>query len=371
MSNPLHKNVLFVGGTFNDEGGRRSGLAEKLFNALMCSFEWGTSCTKYLNGGKWSEIEDIDFVPYDQIYWFADVPNDKPKIVSRIKQDNPKCMLITSKNNLDDKYESLEIIGRALKSKSNLLVEFTRSQGMIEMTVWDALGNVYVWRNNNVEQVAEGITMRLRTLHSITRVPSVRVGDAIEAPDRQEFFQFVQEHSRRFHSLVHAVNSDRFVGNLSFRCESGFPSFRDNGLIFVSRRNIDKRDISREGFVAVNPKSMSPVEYYGDHKPSVDTPIQVRLYHAFPKIRYMLHSHVYVEGAPFTKEVIPCGGVEECMGVVLALNAEDDRSFFVVNLLGHGSIIGMDHPSRLSERPLLGLPIKYEARPIPERIDLR
>lgn len=31
--------------------------------------------------------------------------------------------------------------------------------------------------------------------------------------------------------------------------------------------------------------------YCGDDKPSVNTPIQVRLYEALPNIKYMIHSH--------------------------------------------------------------------------------
>lgn len=40
--------------------------------------------------------------------------------------------------------------------------------------------------------------------------------------------------------------------NVSFRCEKGFPSFRDKNIIYVSKRNMDKRMIGKEGFVAVN-----------------------------------------------------------------------------------------------------------------------
>jgi len=362
-------NTLFVAGTFNDEGGKHSGLADKLFNELTVHDDWAK--VTYLNGGYWSEIADLSFADFDQIFWLANIPNDKPKIVGQIKEQNPKCMLITSKNNTKGLYDALMIVGRALQSKSNLLIEFTKQDDLVAMSVWDALGNVYVWREVDTYKVAQLITRRLCFLRRVQRIPSERAGDAIEAPDRYEFFSLAQEHAAQFHSLIHAVNSGRFVGNLSFRCESGFPSFREDGLIFVSRRNIDKRHISRDGFVAVDPNSTSIIKYYGDHKPSVDTPIQVRLYKMFPRIRYMLHSHVYIEGAPFTKNVIPCGGVEECYEVGTAVGVKDDRSFFMANLLGHGSLVAMDHYSRLSRRPLLGLPITYQARPVPERIDLR
>ena len=43
----------------------------------------------------------------------------------------------------------------------------------------------------------------------------------------------------------------------------------------------------------------------------MDTPVQVRLYKTIPHINYIVHGHVYVKGAPFTKEAIPCGALEE------------------------------------------------------------
>lgn len=54
-----------------------------------------------------------------------------------------------------------------------------------------------------------------------------------------------------------------------------------------------------------------PIEYYGDYKPSVDTPSQIMLYQAYPKVNYMLHGHVYIDGFPFTNRCIPCGAIEE------------------------------------------------------------
>ena len=79
----------------------------------------------------------------------------------------------------------------------------------------------------------------------------------------------------------------------------------------MSRRNVDKRYIEQEAFVPCYMDDTGNVLYYGPYKPSVDTPIQVRLYKYFPRINYMLHSHVYVKGAPFTSKAIPCGGIQE------------------------------------------------------------
>jgi hypothetical protein len=46
-------------------------------------------------------------------------------------------------------------------------------------------------------------------------------------------------------------------------------------------------------------------KYYGNKKPSVDTPVQLMIYQNAPAINYMIHGHYYVYGAPFTKSFYP------------------------------------------------------------------
>ena len=84
----------------------------------------------------------------------------------------------------------------------------------------------------------------------ITRIPSIKAGEKVEAPDIPDFYEYVRSCAEVFHELINpAKNTTRFLGNTSFRCRSGFPSFRVDNGIFVSRRNIDKRHISKDAFV--------------------------------------------------------------------------------------------------------------------------
>ena len=49
--------------------------------------------------------------------------------------------------------------------------------------------------------------------------------------------------------------------------------------------------------------------YYGE-KPSVDTPIQIKLFNYYHNVNYMVHGHVYVDNAKMTEHKIPlwlCG----------------------------------------------------------------
>ena len=70
---------------------------------------------------------------------------------------------------------------------------------------------------------------------------------------------------------------------------------KDGPLYLVSRRNVDKTTMSASDFVLVTGNE-SKVEYFGDVKPSVDAPIQIRLFNYYEGVCYMVHGHVYGRG---------------------------------------------------------------------------
>lgn len=57
----------------------------------------------------------------------------------------------------------------------------------------------------------------------------------------------------------------------------------------------------------------------------------------------MLHAHVYIydEKAPFTKQVLPCGALEEVDEIINCVykNNLQDKNLITINLNGHGCII--------------------------------
>lgn len=353
--------VALIGGVFDESGGRPSGYVTRLFNALDPVLQEGGDRLPYFyNGGK---VEDLDSLvrlmgEVDVALWFADVPNHLPKLVGEIKVRWPKILLVTSKRNLDGEYPLSELLGRALKSKSNLLVEMTGDRKSVAATVLDPLGTSYCTNEADVSRVAQVLVTRLRRLRQFKRVGSEQVGEKIPAPDETAFFTLIREQAERFHAIIHGIGHERMMGNASFRCAKGFPSIRAGHLIFVSRRDIDKRFIAPENFVAVDASSEDPVRYYGAEKPSVDTPIQVRLYRRYPRVRYMLHSHTYIEGAPITSEPVPCGAIEEA-DQVFDLYPDPQSADFAVNLRGHGSIVLASSLDGLRDRP-------WGPRPAPE-----
>ena len=176
--------------------------------------------------------------------------------------------------------------------------------------------------------------------------------------------------AEKFDELIpKTAMTHRFVGNTSFRCTAGFPSFRDQGgnNFYISKRNVDKKDIKPSSFVPVqiSGNENSNICYGGYNKPSVDSPIQRALYHYFPKINYMIHGHVYITNAPKTKWPVPCGSLQEINEILEVVDGMKVGyallDSFVINLNGHGFIAGAEKVPELK-----GILNNMEARPAPE-----
>jgi hypothetical protein len=363
--------VLFVAGTFDDNGGKPSGYMQKLAEYLREDImEEDIFCVKAkefieYNGGSWEKML-VEVFPKlakmpDIVFWFADVPNDKVKLVDKIKAVSPKSLLVISKNNMDSKYSIHGLVGKMLKLHANLMLEISGNRSKILASIYDPLGNCFLRNEEDIVTTGLDLMLRIQQIMNYRRVGSECIGEAVEIPNEEVFFNLSKTYASKFHELVHTDNKDRFLGNLSFRCENGFPSFRSGDKIYVSKRNVDKRDIGRDGFVCVdsgmlNQDSMS-LKYYGNNKPSVDSPIHVMLYNTYPNLRYIMHSHVYIAGIPTTKEVIPCGCTEEAY-VISDMVGKKLRDFCMVNLNGHGSIVLASDVKYLED-------IKYVAREIP------
>lgn len=350
------RNVLIVGGTFDQEGGRPSKLIYNIHQEFMKYTDFITTCA---NGGPVSGLHDL-ILPtvdaYDIVLWFANVPNDEVKLRD-VKAINPKVMLVTSKRNDDNKYTFAELISRALAIKANLTVEFSKREDKFNMMLFDPLGNVF-YDGLEVSDMCTAMIKRLEKLVTFTRVPTIQATEnaAPEVPDEAEFFGFAHDCADIFHNLIRpAKGTERFLGNMSFRCQNGFPSFRgEDGIVFVSRRNVDKSDINATSFVPTYLDDTETVRYFGDNKPSVDTPVQLRLYKYFPWANYMLHAHCYVDTTLVgpdalrlqTSAPVPCGALEEVGEIYQTIPGDSVSDFnehaprlLAINLLGHGCIL--------------------------------
>ena len=351
--------VLIVGGTFDNAGGKPSGLVNSIINHIRKDPEVNVTS---VNGG-WVEDLHQEILPavtdFKVVLWFANVSNDEVKLRD-VKAINPKCILITSKRNDDNKYTFAELISRALEIKANLTVEFSKKDNKFNMMVFDPLGNTF-YDGVEVEDMCSKLLSRTKELILFTRVPTVQdtEHEAPEVPEETDFFNFAHSCADIFHNLIRpAKGTERFLGNMSFRCQNGFPSFRgEDGIIYVSRRNVDKSDINAASFVPTYLDSSNTVKYFGENKPSVDTPVQLRLYKYFPWANYMIHAHCYIDTTLMGPEVlrlqttkpIPCGAIEEVAEIVdTYIKAstvlwdhwhKEPPRLLAINLIGHGCIL--------------------------------
>lgn len=329
--------VLLVGGTFSEGGGHPSDYVSQLYGALggLDVFE-----VDYLNGGTVQQLDDVlrGVQFYSAVLWLASTHGSAER---DIKLGSACTLLVTSRNNLRGIYGYPEIISRMLSIRANLCLVFTMgADGTSACTLLDPLGNVFVKEEVVVQEVARALAARLVELGGFTRVGSHRIGDSREIPGNERFFNIARSFAGVFHSMVHAHDTTRFLGNLSFRCTRGFPSFRNEDLIYVSKRNLGTGDLGRDGFIAVMPEYVDgSVGYFGDMKPSIVAPVQVTLYSMYPSIKYMLHSPGYVRGAPFIEGKLPCGAIEEVAAIEALVPPSADVLFASVNLRGQGSIV--------------------------------
>lgn len=377
--------ILVVGGTFDKSGGKPSGVVDKVISALSNET---TEVTAY-NGGDYDKLSDyLNQTPnYDIVFWWANVPNDLPK-VRNVKEIAPKVMLVTSKRNDNFKYTTMEVVQRALGAKANLIFEFRTAsysgyfnkKAKYNIRVLDPLGNEWA-DTTDIESAVSKAVERLHYLKSVTRKPSIPTDidkrlvfescypsdKTVKVPEEEHFVSVVKKYAESFHEILNpGPDVKRFLGNCSMRpkstrCAKGFPSFRKDGYVFVSQRNVDKEYLTLENFVPTYLEN-GEVYYCGEKKPSVDTPVQLRLYELLPNINYMIHAHVYADEGKATGFPVPCGAIEEVDEVVKAIKENYgslNENRYVLNLKGHGCLLMGNTVNDIEN-------IRFHGRPMPE-----
>lgn len=147
---------VFIGGIFNDEGGRPSGYINKLTQELLAI----DSSWVVFNGGTYEQlvafIESFDNL-IGVLCWFCDVPNDKPKLVNNILTKTPQTKLVISKNNRLGKYTKRELQERIELAKASLLVEFTQNEGKIISSIHSKSGLTLLENEADIGRLARYI----------------------------------------------------------------------------------------------------------------------------------------------------------------------------------------------------------------------
>lgn len=403
--------ILLVGGTWttephvNPEVDRRSAIVDIVYASLRhyCENKYGNNCNVDMyNGGCYYNLEMIlNKTPeYDVVFWWANVPDNSLPKIRDVKEVAPHVMLVTSKRNDGNKYNFMELTQRALAAKANLVFEFKkedyeyrpgRVEKMFHINVFDPLG--CQWYNGwDVTTATHEAMNRLNYLRSITRQSTIQSTTdknlvlawyfdqfkqeqfqsekMVDVPDEQKFVEIVRKHAERFYEIMNpGKHVERFLGNASLRpmppqvgrCSRGMPSFRNGNYVFISQRNIDKQFIDLEHFVPCYMED-GKLYYCGENKPSVDAPIQIRLYNELTNINYIIHSHCYIDDAIFTNKSIPCGAVEEVdevLGLIDSTYGLRNLDYYVINLKGHGSLL-------MAKDVALMHDVQYVGRQMPE-----
>ena len=343
--------MFAVVGTFDCDGGKYSSVGSKILTWLKCAG---------INGGHIDDLKAIDFARHSTLLWMPDIPNEEEKILPKIKAMNRELLLISSKRCVEGDYEESDIIGRLLKTRSNLGVMITK-EDVYKFKLLDPLGNEFC-ETRSIAEFCEALKERVEFLLSLSRVPSVRIRDKEEPKSKvpKEFVEIVKRCGHEFATHINAVNPNRLLGNAATRCAAGFPAYRDGDIVYVTRRNVEKTTLSEDDFVAVNMSYLERpdrVNYWGVRKPSVDTPTQVNLFNYYKHVNFIVHGHVYVKDAPITNRKIPCGYLEEFEDIVELFPC--DHFNFCVNLLGHGCLVMAQDLSYFGQ-------VKFISRPFPE-----
>lgn len=170
QANPENRAIRFliVGGTFNTDGGRSSGYIHKLAAALTMAMP--RASVSLVNGGTFealaAELEAVGAVSH--LAWFADVPNEYPKLLPVLKKRYPAMVLVASKNNRKGLYTRDELYARMHAARNELLVEFADGpDGRLVASVLTAGATVALESAPSVEAVAQCLANEFSRFQSL------------------------------------------------------------------------------------------------------------------------------------------------------------------------------------------------------------
>ena len=294
--------------------------------------------------------QDVIFWMLDGNDWFS-VKQHAPKAtVVGFMQTNGRCFV--------------DVLNQSLQRRDNLTVAISESEnGEDEYLLYDPLGTKWFEGVTN-EYLIRAIYKRAEFLIHTHRENTYPSEERIEVSENEEFFQYVRDVAEIFHKTIqHSDGVTRLLGNASFR--SMKPDELLKGVVFASERDVDKALISKDTFVPAWKNGNDGKTYFsGCKKPSKDTIVQLKLYDIFKNVNYIVHSHCYVQNAPFTETPVPCGALEEIDEIVVAIartGQGNDSGYYAVNLYGHGCIIMADTVKGLRQT-------EYYTRNLPETL---
>lgn len=316
--------ILIVGGTWDEDGGRASGLVAKLADEFRL--------VKLLNGGNINDLP-TDVRAFDLTVWMPNISNGEAKAYPRKKRGG---VLVCSKV-MRPAYTKADSVSRIFAMHANAVIEVRRAAGggKFVLGLRDAMANWWASPSTNLAGLASGVMD-----HYWWTKGSIRVGSQRE-DHRDEDVQRLMALTAQVADRVENSIGERYFGNVSTRCQAMFPGARLGKRVLISPRNTDKRRLEAEDMVMVDIACPgNAVHYYGSRKPSVDTPVQLWVYRGFHEVNFMIHGHAKVKGAPTTKHYFPCGDMREAYEVSEMIETGlAHRHCGAINLRNHGFML--------------------------------
>lgn len=162
--------ILLVGGSFDLATGRPSGYFRKFAQAVSGG---APIPTEIVNGGNYRDLVDLlaRTRHVTHLFWFADIPNDLPKLLPGLRVRFPGLILVQSKNNRAPReYTRAQLVDRMRASRSAFLLEFTSaSTGEVLATLLTPCGEALFEGEADVCRVAKEIVC-----HVLARPASVK-----------------------------------------------------------------------------------------------------------------------------------------------------------------------------------------------------
>lgn len=312
--------TIVVGGNFGLQP-KKSSIIQSIANILDC---------KCINGGSFDVIKNIDLSGYELIIWAPNIDNGYEKTYP---QKDRGAILICSKVMRINRTE-IDAIDRIFKMHANAVIAIRSQQKPFVFKLIDALGNCWS-ESTSLENLCHSIGQLVRWNKGSIRQKSYNISKkTFDYTHLQQFIDLNRLVADKFE-----LTKARYFGNASTRCMKMFPSMKQNTThIVVSRRNVDKKRITTDDLVLSYLDEAGDVAYYGPHKPSIDTAIQLNIYKAFPDINFMIHGHSYVQTAPFSSHYYPCGDLREVKTIVEMIQISPIYNR-VINLKNHGFLI--------------------------------
>ena len=338
--------ILIVGGNFG-ENPKQSSIIRKFGNHFHNHITFkGGECTVINSGTLDSLPKEIDS---DLILWLPNIENEIPKQYPRKSKGN---VLIVSKV-IREGYSDLDAVTRIFKMHGNAVIAIYK-EDQFRFKLIDALGNV--WYNGND---LKGLYHKIINFYDFTK-KSIRIGSVksditppIVNDDLDEFIDV----NKSLAQYIQTSCGERFFGNLSTRCSKLFPAMKNESGMFVSPRNVDKEAITSNDMVYCE-EGDNVIKYAGNHKPSVDSPIQLRVYSSCENINYLIHGHAFIKNAVETSEYFVCGDLREAKEVISIIGTDRGGA---INLKNHGFLLYSDTLDKMKEI-IKGLEFTYERK---------